>query len=45
MNICLNFYTVKCKMLEIWMIEKLCMFSMFLVAIVQISMECETQES
>ena len=45
MNICLNFFIVKCKMSALWMIETVSMFTIFLAAIVPIKMECETQEN
>ena len=37
--------SLKCKITAIWLVETACIFLIFLIATVQISMECETQES
>ena len=36
---------LKRKISAIWLVEKTCMFLIFLIAQVEMSMECETQES
>ena len=43
-----SYYTkllLKCEVSAIWLVEKECIFLIFLIATVQISVECETQES
>ena len=37
--------SLKCKISAIWLVETACIFLIFLIATVQISMECESQES
>ena len=37
--------SLKCKLSAIWLVETSCVFPIFLIATVQISMESETQES
>ena len=37
--------SLNCKIPAIWLVDRACKFLMFLIATVQISMECETQES
>ena len=37
--------SLKYKISAIWLVETVCIFLIFLIATVQISMECETQES
>ena len=37
--------SLKCKISAIWLVEKACMYLIFLIATVQMSMECNTQES
>ena len=40
----MNTLSLKCKISVIWLIETAFIFLIFLIATVQISMECETQE-
>ena len=40
-----NNLSLKCKISAIWLVEKECIFLIFLIATVQISMKCEKQES
>ena len=45
---CILYYSLlslKCKISAIWLVETACIFLIFLIATVHISMECETQES
>ena len=37
--------SLKCKISAIWLGETVCIFLIFLIATVQVSMECETQEN
>ena len=37
--------SLKCKTSAIWLVEKVCILLSFLIATVQISIECETKES
>ena len=37
--------SLKCKISIIWLVETLCIFLMFLITTVQMSMGCEMQES
>ena len=37
--------SLKCKISAIWLVETACIFLIFLIATVQISMDCEMQES
>ena len=37
--------SLNCKISAIWLVETACIFLIFLIATVQISVECETQES
>ena len=37
--------SLKCKTSATWLVEKACIFLIFSIATVQISIECETKES
>ena len=39
------YLTLKWKISAIWLVETVCIFLIVLIASVEISMECETQES
>ena len=41
----LVFLLLKCKISATWLVETACIFLIFLIATLQISMDCETQES
>ena len=39
------YLSLKCKISAVWLVETACIFLIFLIATVQMSMKCETQES
>ena len=40
-----KYLSLKCKISAVWLVETACIFLIFLIATVQISIECETQEN
>ena len=45
LHIAYDTLSLQCKIFAIWLVEKVCTFLTFLIATVQISIECETKES